>query len=400
MRSVKLIWITLIYFFFVMLWFALGVKMQLSTKSVMSSGKDVISTKNWGGEIYQRAPVQYASLQGEEEIRKINDEEKLSKRLVSSTRENILVKINVEYKKKGLITYNTYTVDFSGDYEFVNKGSEPEERFFTFKLPDNVIMFSNLKMSVNEKLVEDDDISDGLNWSGILNPGEKSKINVQYSARGIDNWGYMLGKNIQHNNLDIDVIIVDGEAVLWEKSLSPTKTEITDESEKFSWQFTQLITDRGIGISVKKAMNPFIIAKNLSFFAPLSFFLYLVSLITMLIIRRKELHPVHFIFIGASYFVFNLLLSYLVQYISIPIAFGVSFIVSFSLIVSFLWRILDLRFTFIENGIFLILFLLIYPISFFTLNRGLILVISGVIALGMLMHLSARFKWEKENKTA
>lgn len=399
----KLLWVVLIFIVVSILWVTLGVKMELTTRSISSAGMDEIKMSHWGGEINQKAPIQNV---GEVEVSEIEEEmvrteeidikeeeKEMTKKRVSFISEDISVEIDVDYKKKGLITYNTYQVDFSGKYVLKNRDEEEELRNFTFMLPQDVIMFSNLNFAVDGEEIPDDDITDGLNWTGALQPEEVKEIEVSYSARGLNEWSYMLGKNVKHNDFRME-IVVDGENIdLWEGSLSPTEIEGVEDGRRWIWDFDQVITDKGIGISVEKALNPFAIAKNLSFAGPLSFFLYLIALITMLIIREKELHPMHFAFIASAYFVFNLLLAYLVKYIPVPYAFSISFLVSFALIVSFMWRILGLKFTLFENGIFLVLFLLVFPLSFFTVNRGLILVITGIVALAMLMHLSARFKW-------
>ena len=45
---------------------------------------------------------------------------KLEKHTISPSVSDILVKLNLEYRRKGLLWYSTYRVGFQGDYEFTN----------------------------------------------------------------------------------------------------------------------------------------------------------------------------------------------------------------------------------------------------------------------------------------
>jgi len=66
-------------------------------------------------------------------------------------------------------------------------------------------------------------------------------------------------------------------------------------------------------------------------------FFFFTVLVVLVSVRGINLHPAHFIFLGAVFFSFHLFFAYLVDHVIIELAFLRSTIVSLGLVVAYLW---------------------------------------------------------------
>src|SRR5437763_8624855 len=91
-------------------------------------------------------------------------------------------------------------------------------------------------------------------------------------------------------------------------------------------------------------LQPGPLAGRISCFAPVSllFFFFVMFIISSL--RKLDLHPMHYFFLATSFFAFHLLLAYLVDHISIHLAFAICSAVSIFLVVSYLLVVVNPRF--------------------------------------------------------
>ena len=79
-------------------------------------------------------------------------------------------------------------------------------------------------------------------------------------------------------------------------------------------------------------LQPGPLAGEISFFAPISLFFFIVVMLVITLVKRVDLHPMHFFFLSAAFFSFHLLLAYLVDHISIHLAFVIASAVSLILV--------------------------------------------------------------------
>ena len=56
----------------------------------------------------------------------------------------------LDYRRKGLLWYSTYQVDFSGAYNFTNPSDQPQQVTFKLKLPAEQAVYDNLSLAVND----------------------------------------------------------------------------------------------------------------------------------------------------------------------------------------------------------------------------------------------------------
>src|SRR4029079_8533584 len=124
------------------------------------------------------------------------------------------------------------------------------------------------------------------------------------------------------------------------------------------------------------------VAGRISFFAPVSllFFFCLIFIITTL--KKIDLHPTHYFFLAASFFAFHLLLAYLVDHISIHVAFAICSAVSIFLVVSYLRIVAGRRFAFVEAALTQLVYLVGFSYAFFFQGfTGLAVTIGAIVTL-------------------
>src|SRR5207247_7248266 len=109
------------------------------------------------------------------------------------------------------------------------------------------------------------------------------------------------------------------------------------------------------------------LAGRISYFAPVAllFFFFLMFIITTM--RKIDLHPMHYFFLATSFFAFHLLLAYLVDHISIHIAFVICSAVSIFLVVSYLRIVLGSRFSWVEAALSQLVFVVLFSYASFVI---------------------------------
>ena len=111
-------------------------------------------------------------------------------------------------------------------------------------------------------------------------------------------------------------------------------------------------------------------------------------------LRGIELHPMNYFFLAAAFFAFHLLLAYLVDHVSIHVAFVIASIVSIALVVSYLRIVIGSRFAIVEAGIAQLLYLVLFSYAFFFEGwTGLAITIGAVLTLFVTMQMTARVRW-------
>jgi len=108
-----------------------------------------------------------------------------------------------------------------------------------------------------------------------------------------------------------------------------------------------------------------------------------------------SLHPMHYWFVAAAFFAFHLLLAYLVDHVSVHLAFGLSAAVSLALVVSYLRLVTGMRHAVLQAGAAQAVFLVLFSYAFFFEGfTGLAITIGAVITLFVLMQITARVSWD------
>ena len=182
-----------------------------------------------------------------------------------------------------------------------------------------------------------------------------------------------------------------------ENMLSPTTKQESAKGWDLTWDYRNLISGYEIGMVMPEKLQPGPLAGEISYFAPVSlfFFFFLIFIITTL--RGIDLHPMNYFFLAAAFFAFHLLLAYLVDHVSINVAFGICSLVSIFLVVSYLRLVVGLRFAALEAGVAQMIYLVLFSYAFFFKGfTGLAVTIGSILTLFVVMQLTGRIRWEEK----
>jgi inner membrane protein involved in colicin E2 resistance len=141
-------------------------------------------------------------------------------------------------------------------------------------------------------------------------------------------------------------------------------------------------------------IQPGPLAGRISFFAPVSLFFFFFVLFILCTVRGIDLHPMNYFFLACTFFSFHLLLAYLVDHISIHLAFAICSAVSIFLLVNYLRLVVNARFALFEAGLIQFVYLVLFSYAFFFEGfTGLTVTIGAILTLYIVMRATARVRW-------
>lgn len=339
----------------------------------------------WGGPVLQQAPQFYVKVPGSKRVRHI-----------LPVANSIKADLNLQHRRKGLLWYSTFTVDFDATYRIKNEDPVVQKVHLNFMLPSSSATYDKFSVWLDEELHEVQlDSAQGIREIIELNPGEQRSLRVSYRTRGLDEWSYQLvGKQARVKNLFMQVYTNFQDVDFSQTSLSPMMTEVLENGTLLTWQADDLLTSQGVGVVMPELVNPGPLSARMSFFAPVCLLFFFVLVTALGVLRRVEIHPMHYLFVTAGFFAFHLLFAYLIDLINVHLAFLLSAGVSLGLVTFYLSNALDHRFPWKWAMTGQFLYLVLFSYSFFLEGMtGLTVTIGSIITLAVLMKLTAKINW-------
>ena len=118
-------------------------------------------------------------------------------------------------------------------------------------------------------------------------------------------------------------------------------------------------------------------------------------------LRGVELHPMNYFFLAAAFFSFHLLLAYLVDHISIHLAFAICSAVSVFLVISYLRLVVGMRFAVREAALAQLIYLVAFSYAFFLKGfTGLAITIGSILTLFVVMQATGKIRWKEKFSSA
>lgn len=311
---------------------------------------------------------------------------------------DVKVDLALEYRKKGLLWYSTYRVHFDGKYLIRNAEPGIMEYHFVYSFPNKDGIYDNFAIIADGQKIENLSPNLGnISRSFSLDPGDSTIIEISYGTQGMDEWWYLFGEDVaQVKNLNLTMTTDFDDINFPENGIAPTSKEKTENGWKLTWAYSNLISGIQIGMEMPEKLNPGPFVSRVSYFAPVSLFLFMFLLFIITTVRKINIHPMNYFFIAASFFSFHLLLAYLADHIDLGPAFVISSVVSIFLVISYMRLVIGLRFAFVEIGLSQLVYLVLFSYAFFLKGfTGLAITIASIVTLFVVMQFTARFNWEK-----
>src|SRR5206468_11912774 len=182
-----------------------------------------------------------------------------------------------------------------------------------------------------------------------------------------------------------------------DNTTSPSTKHETSNGRDLNWSNKNLLSGYQIAMVMPEKLQPGPLAGKLSLFAPVSlfFFFFLTFIITTM--RGIELHPMNYFFLAAAFFAFHLLLAYLVDHVSIHLAFAICSAVSIFLVISYLRLVVGTRFATREAALAQFIYLVAFSYAFFLKGfTGLAVTIGSITTLFVVMQVTGKIRWAEK----
>lgn len=368
-------------------WGVLGTSLEVRTNNYSDSlGRAV--TDVWGPAMNQYDPEIYYNVLGSSSGR----------HTIRPSQSNVNVALKYEPKKKGLLWYRTYLVDFHGEYTVENPTPITQTMYIKFEFPAKDASYSDVMFVVNgdPSATSGTKIDDGIVDAITLAPGGNAVVTVGYKSRGTDSWGYSFGDATRIKNFHLAMATDFSEIDFPAGTGSPTERTVEGKGWNLAWSYPDVINAQAIGMNMPAVLNPGPVASRISFFSPVSLLFFFTVLVFFCVLQGVDLHPMNYFFLAAGCFAFQLLFAYLVDLIPLLPAFCVAAVVSLALVSGYLLAAAGWRFARMA-AVAQFAYMVLFSYSFFFDGlTGLTITIGAIVTLALLMAGTARVDWSEK----
>ena len=308
------------------------------------------------------------------------------------------VSLALDHRQKGLLWYSTYKVAFSGVYTFRNPSDKKQEVNFKLDYPASQAIYDDLVFTVDDAPVALTNEQKAAHATAAVGPGQAATLRVAYNSQGLDEWRYGFGGDVAQVKDFVLRMRTDFDGIDFpENALSPSEKRETGDGWELEWAYKNLVSGFEIGMTMPEKLQPGPLAGRISFFAPVSLFFFFFLMFIITTMRGIELHPMNYFFLAAAFFAFHLLLAYLVDHVSIHVAFVACSAVSIFLVVSYLRLVTGMRFASGEAAFAQFIYLVMFSYAFFFKGfTGLAVAVGSIITLFVVMQLTGRVNWAEK----
>jgi inner membrane protein involved in colicin E2 resistance len=383
-------------------WAILGGTIFARTYDSAATANDKV-TSTWGAPQNQAPPTATFTRivpraeeifeNGKKITRTINDQVTVSLPLESSA---VDVVLDLEHRQKGLLWYSTYKVGFAGNYAFRNTSDKEETVDFTLDFPASKAIYDDLVFSLDGAPLATTNHENAATGKIKIPAGHVSQLAVGYRSQGLKEWRYRFSNNDVAQVRDFSLTMKTNfkDIDFPDNTLSPSEKYETSDGWDLRWSSKNLVSGYQIAMVMPEKLQPGPLAGRISFFAPVSLFFFFFIMLIITTMRGIELHPMNYFFLAAAFFSFHLLLAYLVDHVSIHLAFAISAAVSVFLVVSYLRLVVGLHFASREAAVAQFVYLVMFSYAFFLKGfTGLAITIGSVVTLFVAMQVTGKIRW-------
>ncbi|MDH3726384.1 MAG: cell envelope integrity protein CreD [Myxococcales bacterium] len=386
-------------------WSILGSSLTVRSADTSSARSEEVHGL-WGAPLHQQPPQAFYTVESiEKEIKTVRreGEEPVTTTIAHRVSRDIDVplegsEMNADFelmhRKRGLMWFATYGLDFHGTYAFRNATEEARDVTMRLALETASRTYDGLRIVDDAgKSIPFAIIGGVAQWQQAFEPNQERRIEVSFRTRGTGSWTYSpVSGSDEARNFRLRVTTDFPDVDFPVNSVSPSRHDASDGS--CEWSFESLITSSPIGIQMPEKLNPGPLAARITFFAPVSllFFFFVVSMVT--ITSGRELHPMHYFLLGCAFFAFHLLFAYSVDHLALTWAFVVSAGVSMLLVVTYVRLFVGWRFALRKVVPLQLIYLVLFSASFFWKGfTGLAITVGAILTLFAVMQLTGRLDW-------
>lgn len=311
---------------------------------------------------------------------------------------DITADFKLSQRRKGLLWYATYVVDYKAAYKVSNPATRPVDVTMVFAFPDAAGTYDGFAVRVGGTEVPVKYANGAAEATFKLAPTAAATVATGYRTNGMERWVYLPSPTgagvVKDFNLTMNTDFADVDYP--SDGVSPTSASATGSGKQLVWSYKSVVSGRPIGLIMPAPLNPGPLVARITAFAPVSLLFFFAALVLLTATSGVKLHPIHYGFLAAAFFAFDLLLAYLADQIDINIAFAIASVTSVALVVGYLWVVVGRNRALVEIAISQFVFLVLFSYSFFFPGiTGLAITIGAVLTLAFFMAKTARVDWDE-----
>jgi hypothetical protein len=307
---------------------------------------------------------------------------------------NIAVALDLVQRRKGLLWYNLYDVQFAAHY-LIRNDSTADRLAVRFPLPDAGGSYADLTYAVDGHRIDTATVVDQDRVYLTLPPGQQATLDVAYRSRGMESWMYQFKKGVESVNDFTLTMTTNFKTIDFPpQTLLPVTEMPSGNGWRLQWKYGTLVTGNAIGMVVPYPLQPGPLAQRITFWAPVALLFYLFVMVLITTLRGIDLHPVNYFFLTCAFFAFHLLFAYLVDRVPLAAAFIICSLVSMFLTISYLRLVAGWHFAAVESGLAQLIYLVLFSYALFNEGwSGLTITIGAIITLFVAMQATGRIRW-------
>jgi len=395
----RIIAIAVIYIFSTIAWAILGATVFIRTNASNSTLRNSVASL-WGAPQEQTPPeAWYSTVEASPAPTTTTASSPVTKSVqMPIDKSRVQAALHLDYRKKGLLWYSTYTVRFAGAYDFRNDSDQPRRVVFSLNFPTAQAIYDDVTFSVNGAPLATSNAKTQAYAPYTIPPHQTATFQVGYRSQGLEKWTYNFGDQVnQVKDFELRLTTDFSGFDFPDNSLSPTDEHRDGSGWTLVWNYKNLISGYKIGLAMPEKLQPGPLTGRISFFAPVSLLFFFFILFVLTTVRQIDLHPMNYFFLACAFFSFHLLMAYLVDHLSVNAAFLICSAVSIFLVVSYLRLVVGMRFAAFEAGVAQLIYLVLFSYAFFFEGfTGLAVTIGAIITLFVVMQVTGRIRWSEQ----
>ena len=318
--------------------------------------------------------------------------------LMPSGESRVQAILKARYEEQQGISVTVYDLEFQGQYKLTSPASSSATIELFFPFPGNLETLHDVRFLVDD--VEPPNANyttQGISWSTTLQGGEAHQITISYKANGANGFTYGLSHD-QRSQINVVVTVsgLNGSSVP-RTSLPTTKHTSADNSETFTWNYTGLIANRDIQLSlptrlsfaqrIAQLQDDF---RALAGIAPVLVGLFMMCLAGLFSLSGLHFRLEEYLLVGLGMALFFPLLTFTSGVIGVTPASVTTLIVVSGLLLAFLGHFVGWAKAWRSLSLLLLVFLGFFSLGMLTPWRGLLLTSGSLLLLGTFMWVYAR----------
>ena len=274
--------------------------------------------RSWGGEI-NIIPADFYFEETYAEKEKDIEITKTRKHYVQPN--SILVNsyINLDKKREGLITFNSFLVDIDNEYILTNNTAFRDNLFIKFNRPGNANILYDYLLTIDDKVITAEFyVDEPFILLSEFDQNKNVKINIQFKTKGIDVFKYKLAVYNKYVIQSFKAVftINTSEYNLLQFGL-PHEITKNGTNEQLTVMMNNFSTNQDLGVSFVSIINDLDQIENLIKFSPVSLCLFMALVFILSQMNMVKINSIHYLFIAIINIFYFLFISYVIRFFNI-----------------------------------------------------------------------------------